>query len=152
MIFDKAGNLYGATEEGGVGRSVGVVFKLSPKARGDWKETILHSFKGGTDGRVPYGTPIFDKKGNLYGTTSEGGGSGCAGYGFGTVFKLMPGKGDSWKETILHRFTGADGSYPGVGSLVIDADGNIFGTTALGGQGNCLMNNPGCGIVFEITP
>jgi uncharacterized repeat protein (TIGR03803 family) len=153
LVFDKAGNLYGTTEIGGK-YDKGTVFKLAPTVRGQWKESVLHSFKGGTsDGNYPYSTLIFDAAGNLYGTTYDGGSSSCAGYGCGTVFKLTPISGGRWKEKILYAFTGStDGAHPDRGSLVMDASGNLYGTTVLGGQGNCLQQGSGCGVVFEIAP
>jgi uncharacterized repeat protein (TIGR03803 family) len=135
LVFDKAGNLYGTTEIGGK-YDKGTVFKLAPTVRGQWKESVLHSFKGGTsDGNYPYSTLIFDAAGNLYGTTYDGGSSSCAGYGCGTVFKLTPISGGRWKEKILYAFTGStDGAHPDRGSLVMDASGNLYGTTVLGGR------------------
>ncbi len=153
LIFDKAGNLYGTTSEGG-GKNQsgkGVVFKLTKSKSGDWKETVLHVFRGGTDGSTLYSTLVFDKAGNLYGTTSWGGNPSCnPPYGCGTVFKLAPGKNGRWKETILHRFGGSDGRAPYAG-VAIDAKGNLYGTTELGGNPGCYAN-AGCGVVFEITP
>jgi uncharacterized repeat protein (TIGR03803 family) len=88
-----------------------------------------------------------DGAGNLYGTTSQGGGSGNNGYGYGTVFKVDK----TGTETVLHSFTGgADGASPGRGSLV-RAAGNLYGTTTYGGNLSC--NPPvGCGVVFKVTP
>jgi uncharacterized repeat protein (TIGR03803 family) len=128
-----------------------VVFKLAPGAKGKWKETMLHSFKGGSDGNAPLGAVTFDKAGNLYGTTEEGGDPSCdPPYGCGAVFKLVPGAKGKWKEAILHRFNGSDGYGPSMEQLVLDEKGNIYGTTALGGKSGC--GNFGCGVVFEITP
>jgi len=150
LVFDEAGNLYGQTLLGGK-YNMGVVFKLVPGAKGKWKETVLHSFKGGSDGEYPISSvPVFDKAGNLYGTTGQGGGTGCGGKGCGTVFKLAPGKGGHWKETVLHRFTDSDGRWPYYG-VVIDKAGNLYGTTGYGGNPGCFQNL-GCGVVFEITP
>jgi len=150
LVFDQAGNLYGTTEIGGK-YNMGTVFKLAPQAKGKWKEAVLHSFKGGTDGASPASTLVFDKSGNLYGTTVQGGRPTCFGNGCGTVFKLTLSSGGRWKERVLHRFTGSDGDGPRYGSLAIDAAGNLYGETVAGGQGNCL-NGLGCGVVFEITP
>ena len=84
-----------------------------------------------------------DNAGNLYGTTSDGGGA----YGLGSVFKLTPSDG-GWTYTSLHDFAGGtDGADPFC-SLVSDANGNLYGTTADGGLGS----GQGYGIVFEITP
>jgi uncharacterized repeat protein (TIGR03803 family) len=150
LVFDNRGNLYGTTTSGGKYQK-GVVFKLTPEARGKWKETILHSFKGGSDGNAPFGAVAFDKAGNLYGTTEEGGDPSCdPPYGCGAVFKLAPEAKCRWKETVLHRFNGSDGYGPSTEQLVLDETGNIYGTTSGGGNSGC--GNFGCGVVFEITP
>jgi uncharacterized repeat protein (TIGR03803 family) len=150
LVFDKRGNLYGTTIAGGA-YSKGVVFKLARGAKGKWKETVLHSFKGGSDGNGPFSTPALDEAGNVYGTTEEGGDPSCdPPYGCGAVFKLTPGPKGKWKETILHRFNGRDGYGPSMEKLVFDAVGNLYGTTVFGGKSGCT--NFGCGVVFEITP
>jgi len=131
VIFDKAGNLYGVA----VVSNVGIVFKLTPRKRGQWKEEILRAF--GSQG-INAGL-VFDSTGNLYGTTSAGGA-----YGAGTVFKLSLVKG-KWTEQVLYDFTGgSDGSNPDSGVL-LDAAGNLYGTTSYGGT-------DGGGVVFELTP
>lgn len=93
----------------------------------------------------PYGGLISDPSGNLYGTTAEGGV-----YGYGTVFGLSPEAGGGWREKILHSFSdaGTDGDQPLAG-LVMDAGGNLYGTTSYGGDGTCIG---GCGTVFELLP
>jgi uncharacterized repeat protein (TIGR03803 family) len=149
VVFDKHGNLYGTTSYGGK-YQVGFVFKLTPAAKGKWKETILHSFKGGSDGQGPLGEVAIDKAGNLYGTTEQGGDPSCAAAGCGTVFKLTPEAKGKWKETVLHRFNGTDGRTPETEQLVLDEKGNVYGTTVFGGKSGC--GNFGCGVVFEITP
>ena len=83
LAADSAGNLYGTTAQGGTGtlctNGCGTVFELSPLAGGKWKETILYSFTGGSDGKNPYGGVILDSKGDLYGTTVAGRSGGvCA--------------------------------------------------------------------------
>jgi len=111
---------------------------------GAWTETVLHAFTGPPDGGIPQGAPIMDAQGNLYGTTAAGGSGSCAG-GCGAVFELTPSQsGSSWTETVLHSFAGADGAQPYNG-LVADAQGNLYGTTQLGGA-------YGGGTVFELTP
>src|ERR1035438_880625 len=94
LILDSAGNLYGTTLYGGssgcLGLGCGTVFELMPNGNGGWKESILYTFSGTSDGVWPYSGVIFDKNGNLYGTTLYGGSSGCGGLGCGTVFELMP--------------------------------------------------------------
>src|SRR5580704_6265563 len=87
-------------------------------------ETVLYSFKGGSDGATPAAGLIADSNGNLYGTTSIGGDAGV-----GTGFEITVGGA----ETILHSFAGGnDGSYP-AGGLIMDNLGNLYGTTPDGG-------------------
>ena len=152
LIFDQKGNLYGTTFLGGAygngycfaGGSCGVVFKLTPKG----KYTVLYNFCQQlhcTDGENPAAGLVFDKKGNLYGTTSDGGiFNGCSDCGAGVVFKLTP-KG---KETVLHFFCSEwrciDGEYPS-GGLASDQKGNFYGTASSGGA-------YGDGVVFKLTP
>ena len=129
-------------------------FTLASQASAEWKEKVLYSFQGGSDGQTPAGGVVFDKAGNLYGVTNEGG-STCPSPGCGTVFQLAPPtqKGGSWTESILYGFNGTDGSIP-VGGAIIDGDGNLYGTTAYGGSGTCLLfgDNVGCGVVYELSP
>ena len=149
LIFDAAGNLYGTTLLGGTFIQ-GTVYELTPKAGGGWTEKILHSFGNGEDGQQPRASLIFDASGNLYGTTALGGP-----YGVGTVFELLPKAGGGWTEKILHNFNsnGSDGYGP-LGSLIFDASGNLYGTTAQGGSSSSCVNNqtPTCGTVFELIP
>jgi uncharacterized repeat protein (TIGR03803 family) len=122
LIRDSKGNLYGTTEGGGLLNS-GTVFKLDSANN----ETILYSFQNGDDGGFPIAGVVRDSAGNLYGTAETGGSANL-----GVVFKLDP----SGKETVLHAFTGgSDGAYP-VGGVVLDADGNLYGTTSEGGSAN----------------
>jgi len=117
LIFDAAGNLYGATGSGGAYSYYGAVFELSPAVGGGWTETVLHSFNS-NDGNNPAGTLIFDAAGNLYGTTAQGGA-----HGGGEVFELSPGSGGMWTASVLHAFgNGHDASYPLAG-LVFDGAG-----------------------------
>jgi uncharacterized repeat protein (TIGR03803 family) len=139
LTFDTHGNLYGTTYYGGA-HGYGVVFELTPKAGGGWKEKVLHSFNSnGHDGFYPYTSVILDGAGNIYGTTLEGGS-----HGFGSVFELAPKVGGGWTKTSLHDFAsnGKDGTYPRGG--LIDSAGNLYGTTTSGGLGE--------GIVFELAP
>ena len=127
LIEDKAGNLYGTASSGGFG--FGVVFKLDIAHQA----SVLHAFSG-PDGRFPHGSLVSDRLGNLYGTTSYGGA-----YDLGTVFKIDP----NGRETVLHSFTGSpEGRNPYAG-LVMDAGGNLFGTTEFGGTSDL-------GTIFEI--
>jgi uncharacterized repeat protein (TIGR03803 family) len=128
LVRDAKGTLYGATFGGGASGH-GTVFMLDKTG----KETVLYSFSGGTDGGNPYfGYLIRDGAGNLYGTTQVGGDTsgGCGSGGCGVVFKLDK-KG---KETVLHTFTGTagDGGWPFAG-VARDANGNLYGTTQIGG-------------------
>ena len=142
-VLDQAGNLYGTTYYGGA-KNLGTGYRLSPitkgKKKGQWKETILHSFRGGKDGANPVAGVVLDAAGNIYGTTFYGGKSGV-----GTVFELMPqvGKG-SYKEKVLWAFNGTDGMLP-YGLPILDSAGNLYGTADEGGS-------YGNGVVFEVTP
>ena len=160
LIMDGSGNLYGTTLSGGT-HGYGTVFKLTPGGGGSYTESVLYSFQGGTsDGDVPNGGLITDGSGNLYGTTLQGGSGGCTAsasiIGCGTVFKLTPGGGGSYTESVLYSFLGGttDGAYPYSG-LVTDSTGNLYGTTFVGGPGTGICNSQnsssGCGTVFKLT-
>lgn len=138
LIFDRAGNLYGATVGAdGPGSGPSTVFKLTP-SDGTWTLSTLYSFDN-TSGEQcgPHGTPAMDSAGNLYDTTY------CLGvHSNGSVFKLVPTSG-GWAYSSLHDFDG-DGASP-VAGVTLDAGGNIYGTTSSGGA----HEN---GVVFEIMP
>jgi len=147
---DAKGNLYGAAYVGGNFNSncsnhgCGLLYKLDKNG----KETVLYSFNGGSDGANPAGRVIRDGEGNLYSTTTNGGGGNCpAGPGgCGTVFKVSK----SGQETVLYAFAGgSDGFWPQNG-VVQDAQGNLYGTTPYGGDLNGC-NGTGCGTVFKVT-
>ncbi len=148
LTFDSAGNLYGTTYAGGLW-GYGTVFELSPNGSGGWNETVLYSFTGGADGANPYFAYVmFDSAGNLYGTTYNGGLSGCGleSLGCGVVFELSP-VGTSWTETVLHTFAGGtDGSNP-VNGLVMDGVGNLYVKTNSYSAGGRYSDT-----VFELTP
>jgi len=156
LIRDAGGNLYGTTVDGGA-YGDGTVFEVTPTVGGGWTEQVLHSFGEGTDGAGPYAGLMFDAAGNLYGTTGAGGNftAYCSQYGCGTVFELTPNGSGGWTETGLYRFCSqancADGQGPQYGSLVLDAAGNLYGTTYGGGIDGSYCNS-GCGTVFELTP
>jgi uncharacterized repeat protein (TIGR03803 family) len=157
--IDPAGNLYGATSQGGSTLNTaclsgaggcGTVYRLAP----DGTETVLHSFTGDTDGAYPLASPIRDPAGNLYGTASLGGtkpdksGLHCPHIvaGCGTVYKLAP----DGTFSVLHSFNGTeDGASPS-GALYRDARGNLYGTTLYEGDPSFLPF--GGGVVFEIDP
>jgi len=136
-----------------------VILGLASAASANWKEKVLYSFQGLPDGSLPVGAVVFDKAGNLYGATTEGGSSSCRSVAqCGTVYKLVPPakQGDPWTETVLHVFKGNtsnDGSTP-AGGVILDKAGNLYGSTAYGGAGNCTLlgGNVGCGTVWKLTP
>ncbi len=114
-------------------------------------ETVLYRFIGSpTDGSAPFSGLIEDASGDLFGTTSYGGGSSNCTGGCGTVFELKPTASGGYAEAILYSFgaNATDGMHPFAG-LVADASGNLFGTTNAGGSSNCTG---GCGTVFELKP
>jgi uncharacterized repeat protein (TIGR03803 family) len=131
LAMDAKGNLYGTTYVGGA-NGMGAVFKLTPRGT----ETVLHSFGGAGDAYNPEDPLTIDASGNLYSTTEFGGIADE-----GALFKVAP-KG---KETILYSFTGgSDGALPR-GGVIMDASGNLYGTTSSGGDSNL-------GTVFKLTP
>jgi len=171
LTFDGSGNLYGVTYEGGdtsvscFGSSFpgcGTVFELTPTTSGPWTEKTLYAFKGGTDGATPLFNVILDSSGNVYGTAIYGGdltaGNCPGGYGYdgpagcGVVFELKQG---TWEESVLYAFTGGGDGSLGLSQLVFDSAGNLYSTTADGGNlatPKCQYTNfPGCGVVFKLT-
>jgi len=110
---------------------------------------VLHSFSGKADGGNPGGGVIRDSQGNLYGTTILGGDVSCYyPYGCGAVYKLDV----TGKETVLYKFKwGKDGAFPS-GSLIRDAEGNLYGTAEWGGYTGGICGSAGCGLVFKLTP
>lgn len=135
LIVDRAGNFFGATNRGGQFNQ-GAVFELTP----EYAESVLYSFTGGADGGNPVGKLTQDADGNMYGLTYGGGAAPAA---YGTVFKITPA-GVEWVLYSLCRLTNCtDGARP-AGALVLDAAGNLYGTTILGGTKDA-------GVVFKIT-
>jgi len=147
LVLDAQGNLYGTTADGGTG-GAGMVFKADTTG----KETVLYTFTGtGEDGAAPYAGLVRDAQGNLYGTTLGGGNPTCEYvtgiYGCGTVFKVDT----TGKETVLYTFCSASNCTDGGGpeaNLVLDAQGNLYGTTRFGGSPACTPH--GCGTVFKL--
>jgi uncharacterized repeat protein (TIGR03803 family) len=140
VIRDKDGNLYGTTSAGGA-LGWGTVFKVD----GSGKETVLHSFTG-TDGSLIWAGLVMDSEGNLYGAAVQGGDLAChAPYGCGTVFKLD----STGKLIVLHSFTGGTDGMSPQATLIRDSAGDLFGTTAGGGNDNCQPPY-GCGTVFKL--
>jgi len=154
LVFDASGNLYGTTEDGGTSGSAGTVFELSPPSSGSgpWTKTTIHNFAGGTDGTNPEAGLVFDKSGNLYGTTILGG--NCNNQCGGVVYELSPpsADGEQWTETVIYNFKGSpDGSVPQ--STLLFIGNNLYGTTVEGGKGgpNCGLD-VNCGTIFELAP
>ncbi len=168
LRVDKLGNIVGATRAGGknlrrepghppgkhCGKSCGTIYGLSfaenktPTA----VETVIYAFcskKDCTDGVVPLDNVISDKKGNLFGTTSGGGQSGCFDdTGCGVVFKISP----DGREHVLYTFTGGnDGGHPSSG-VIADKQGNLYGTTVDGGIMTCSdFFDEGCGVLYKLA-
>ncbi len=134
VLLDSSGDLYGTTPFGGISGK-GVVFRVDKQGR----ETVLYRFAGKNDGKNPYSGMVRDSSDDWYGTTLFGGTVGG-----GTVFKIDK----RGQETILHSFVGynGDGAEPYAG-LIQDAQGNMYGTTASGGGGTCVVE---CGTVFKV--
>lgn len=142
LVFDTSGNLYGTAAGGGT-YGGGTVFQLVPTGSGQWSENILLSF--GPDpynGAEPEAGVTFDKSGNLYGTTAEGGSHDHG--GAGVAYRLSPNSQLPWTETVLFRFTQAKGGAP-LSELGFDNLGNLYGTLSSWG-------NNGEGGVFKLSP
>jgi uncharacterized repeat protein (TIGR03803 family) len=142
LVADKGGNLYGTTWSGGPDNGLGTVFRIAP----DVTYTVLYFFcpnqdAGCLDGSGPNGALAIDDNGNLFGTTSQGGGGVQCPGGCGTVFEIT----STGKENVIYAFQGGefDGEDPESG-IMLDPAGNLFGTTQYGGEVNV-------GTVFEIT-
>ena len=138
VIADASGDLFGAAEQGGANAD-GTLFEIGETASGyATTPTVLASFDG-ADGAYPVGSLIADANGDLFGTTVEGGTNND-----GTVFELAKTvSGYAATPTVLASFNGADGAFPAA-SLIVDANGDLLGTTAEGGPSND-------GRIFEIV-
>jgi hypothetical protein len=135
LLMDSHGDLFGTTLGGGDANSDGTVFEMTPGSSGYTYSTV-YTFTGGNGGQSPSTALIMDNSGDLFGTTGHGSDS------FGTVFELTPGS-SGYTFNSLHVFTGGtDGDNPG---NVVLYNGNLFGTTGMGGSNND-------GTVFELTP
>lgn len=167
LVADRAGNLYGATTQGGAS-GCGAVFELSPQTNGSWAEAVIYSFpkQGSVCSGMPGPSLTLDDQGNLYSTALGGA------HGTGFVYELSPSSG-GWTLSDLYDFHPTyayrDGYYPYAG-VTRDHEGNLYGTTYLGGVGQCYSNDgnadlvsirseppkgttsSGCGIIFELSP
>jgi uncharacterized repeat protein (TIGR03803 family) len=144
-LINVGGTLYGTTYLGGAVTLCGTVFSIGTDGS---NERILHPFLNVPDGCDPFGG-LVDVNGTLYGTTCCGGGNYCSNCE-GTLYSIDLSTG---KEKVLHKFGSLDGSKPD-GSEPVDAvvnvHGVLYGTTDIGGTGNCNTN--GCGTVFSYIP
>lgn len=138
VTLDAAGNVYGATIAGGA-YGQGAVFELYA-SHGSWTEAVLYSFRGGTHHGWPAAGVYLDASGKIFGTLSDNGDDGLP----GAVFRLEPNSNGKWTETLLHTFgKRGDGGFPW-SDLVPDADGNLYGTTYVGGR-------TGNGVIYKLT-
>lgn len=157
LVADQRGNLYSSTAAGGA-YGLGTIFQLErPSSPGGiWTHSVLHSFKGvpsgngNGDGALPSGVR-FDAVGNLYGTTDQGGFCSTSDgitVCYGSVFRLMPPShsGGTWTESVLYRF-GVTGLSDPHGGVILDAQGNLYGTTYIGGDSLYDL-----GGVFKLSP
>jgi len=142
LIFDRAGNLYGTTTQGGRFTQeyceefgCGVAYQLSP-SNGGWSQTMLYQFSTGSIA-TPFGGVIMDSSGDLYGTAEAGG------LNWGGIYQLTPGDG-SWSQTVIYQFMGQDDGCAARAGLLADGAGNFFGATEACGSGNG-------GTVFELS-
>ncbi len=135
LVPDTQGNFFGVAFKGGT-YGYGEIFVLHPPN----KPKVLYNFTGGRDGGNPYGSLIQDAQGNLYGTTLTGGAAGID--GVGTVFVITP---PLYKLQVLYNFIAGKDGWGVYGSLVRDAQGNLYGATSFGGA-------YGYGTVFEVLP
>ena len=143
FTMDSSGNLYGFSGQAGTnssclfGSGCGTAVEMTKNSDGTWSESVLYNFQGGSDGWAPVGIPVRDAAGNLFGVTVNGGSSTSCFDGCGTVFMISGGA-----KTILHTFQGSDGATP-LSGMVMDAAGNLYGTTPYGGSD---------GNVYELSP
>jgi uncharacterized repeat protein (TIGR03803 family) len=163
LTFDSSGAIFGTTAGGANAAcyaGCGTVFKLSPPSTqgGDWQETTLYTFTGGSDGGQPASNVILDNSGALYGTTQSFGDLVCTDthvYPCGTVFKLSPpsDQAGSWTQETLYSFLGGDDGGNPTAGLAVDGSGAFYGTTLYGGDIPCGDGiGAGCGTVFKLVP
>jgi uncharacterized repeat protein (TIGR03803 family) len=142
LVLDKAGNVYGTTQSGGVFLNWGTLFKLTRGQDGEWSESIVKSFNDDADGCIPLGITK-DAQDNIYGINTSCG----LGLDYGTVWEVT----NAGVYSRVHQFsaTGEEGTYPSVG-LTIDDAGNLYGATQAGGNQN-LCSYEGCGVLYKMT-
>jgi hypothetical protein len=141
IVFDSAGNLYGASA-GGNG-PVGGVFELKPNGSGGWTSVSLYTFtNGSSDGYTPQGAITLDSAGNVYGSTIQGG--GAPPHDYGTIYQLSPNSSGGYTFNLLYTFVGGNAGALDYNGVIPDSSGNLFGA-ALDGADNW-------GVVFELSP
>jgi len=141
LVADSAGNLYGTAYNGGLypvrrNPCCGTVFELSRGANGAWSQTVLYAFQGLADGSNPFGTMVFDKQGNLYGTDTTGGFEPSS-----NIFEISKGSNGTWSAKTIYSIPISQGAFNG--DLTLDSEGNIYVTTQ-------DTSSPG-GEVFELS-
>jgi len=138
MAIAADGTMYSTTPDGGA-FGAGTVFSLKKTSKG-WKQTVIHSLNGSSDGGFPYEGLMMDSAGNLYGAAPTGGASGQ-----GVIYRLSHAK-QGWVDTVLHSFTDQNGDGSGLYwiDLISDKSGNIYGATSFGGTN-------GTGMVWELV-
>lgn len=146
VVFGHAGNLYGTTWQGGeigsrCAKGCGTVYRITTQGA----LTTLYRFKGPPDSCFPQAAITVDAADNIYGTAS----GGCGLNTFGNVFRIGP----DGAMAVLHKFRGGRDSAQPAAPPVMDAAGNLFGTTIYGGSHDCgwRINGPGCGLVYKIA-
>ena len=163
LLLDSTGNIYGTTRFGALIGPCGLigfvgcgsVFKLAPNGSGGYTESVIYRFFGGNDGANPTHELTMDSSGNLYGTTSAGGGLGCDGSGCGTAFELIPLSGGKWQELLLNSFNGADGATPEAGLTMTGTASKSSAPPGKRGcvsncRGTCTFGGKGFGVVFSL--
>jgi uncharacterized repeat protein (TIGR03803 family) len=137
------GAIYGTTQLGGAS-AAGVVYQLTHSGA-TWTENVIYTFTGGKDGKWPICSLVADNRGNLYGTTADGGNFNGNAAGYGVIFRLSPPQGNGWTQTVLHAFLGGnDGSDPN-STLIRDSSGAFYGATYQSGQF-------GYGNIYKLAP
>lgn len=148
VTSDAAGNIFGATQFGGLVNTCengcGTLFELSPSS-GGYSYKTLYSFTDAFDGSSPNQPPTIDSHGHLFVPTNSTYASNFGGEFLNIEFELSPATGGSWHGSVVHDFPGSTDGYNPVSSLIRDSAGNLYGTTPAGGL-------YGWGAVFELTP
>jgi uncharacterized repeat protein (TIGR03803 family) len=136
------GRLYGVATAGGA-NGKGIAYELKPSQAGEWTLTTIYAFRGQPDAGFPYGSLLLGTSGKLYGTTYYDGANNL-----GSVYELSRTSPSAarWNERVLYSFRGGSDGQNSLSNLVIDADGNLYGTTSEGGASGSY------GTIFKLTP